>query len=86
MNLRVPAGRDGAALSVNGHVLLDAGTGTYAPITADWNPGDVVDLDLPMPPACSTATTRVLLRQSGRASLFCAARWSTASSRNDNAA
>lgn len=49
LNLRIPAWAAGASLSVNGLPLPTPKPGTYAAIEADWNPGDVIELVLPMP-------------------------------------
>lgn len=47
--LRVPAWTKGATLSVNGGAKLEVRSGAYAEIHRPWKPGDVVELQLPMP-------------------------------------
>ena len=69
LHLRVPAWADGAALSVNGRALPAPMPGSYAPIAADWNPGDVVTLDLPLAPRLATGHPRCS-EQTGRAALL----------------
>ena len=58
LHLRVPGWAEGASLSVNGLMQPAPLPGTYAAIDADWNPGDVVELVLPMPARLVTANPR----------------------------
>lgn len=51
LRLRIPAGAVGASIRVNWRpVDMGLSPGTYAEIRRPWRAGDVVDLDLPMPP------------------------------------
>ena len=58
LHLRVPGWAGGAELFVNGLAQPAPLPGTYAAIDADWNPGDVVELMLPMPTRLVTANPR----------------------------
>lgn len=49
VHLRVPGWSTDAALTVNGEPTAIAAAGTYAAIDREWQTGDVVVLDLPMP-------------------------------------
>ena len=59
LNLRVPAWATGASLSVNGLPMPAPVPGTYAAVEADWNPGDIVELTLPMAIRRAVANPRV---------------------------
>ncbi|MBA3485052.1 MAG: glycoside hydrolase family 127 protein [Pirellulales bacterium] len=50
IKLRVPGWADSAAIAVNGESIdAKAEPGTFAAIRRTWKPGDVVELNLPMP-------------------------------------
>ncbi|WP_161880592.1 glycoside hydrolase family 127 protein [Deinococcus alpinitundrae] len=49
LKLRIPAWAEGASLSVNGEALPALRPGTYTSLERDWQAGDSVTLDLPMP-------------------------------------
>jgi DUF1680 family protein len=57
LSLRVPSWADGATLTAGGQAQ-PAAPG-YARLERDWNPGDVVELRLPMPARTTTAHPRV---------------------------
>ena len=60
LNLRVPAWASGAAITVNGEVAdVETSPGSYATIGRDWKAGDVIRLQMPMPPRVVTADPRV---------------------------
>ncbi|MFO1143769.1 MAG: glycoside hydrolase family 127 protein [Amaricoccus sp.] len=61
LRLRIPAWAEGATAAVNGAAVAvaQAVTDGYLDLTRDWTPGDVVELDLPMPPARLYANPRV---------------------------
>jgi DUF1680 family protein len=61
LRLRIPAWSTGVGCTVNGRTIdVPAGTERgYLDITREWSPGDVVALDLPMPPARLYANPRV---------------------------
>ncbi|MDP9365067.1 MAG: glycoside hydrolase family 127 protein, partial [Chloroflexota bacterium] len=67
--LRVPSWCVGAALALNGSPL-DAQTepGTFATVRRTWRPGDVLRLDLPMPPRRLESHPRVV-ENTGRVAL-----------------
>jgi uncharacterized protein len=51
LSLRIPGWCKEAPLQLNGRQVTPAGRGgTYVPIERTWQPGDVVELELPMPP------------------------------------
>lgn len=51
LHLRIPAWTQGATLSINGQpTSFDARPGTFSVVHRQWQPGDVVLLDLPMEP------------------------------------
>lgn len=50
LSLRIPGWCKQAQLKVNGRQVPSAGGGTYAQIERTWQPDDVVELELPMPP------------------------------------
>ena len=49
LHLRVPGWSTDAALTVNGDAVPASAPGTYATLDREWQAGDVVVLDLPMP-------------------------------------
>lgn len=50
LKLRIPGWAEAATLSINGGAVKGQITpGTYAEIRRQWKPGDVVELDMPMP-------------------------------------
>lgn len=57
IDIRIPDWAEAASLRVNGAAVA-AEPGSYAPIERTWHPGDVVALDLPMPPAVHRARRR----------------------------
>jgi DUF1680 family protein len=58
--LRVPGWCEGASLQVNGQAVdVAAAGGTYAAIERVWQAGDVVELDMPMPPRFVEPNPRV---------------------------
>ena len=59
LHLRIPAWAEGATISVNGLMMSAPLPGTYAAVEADWNPGDLVELHLPMPARRAVANPRV---------------------------
>jgi DUF1680 family protein len=50
LSLRIPGWCREATLQLNGQPVTPAEAGTYAQIERIWQPGDVVELELPMPP------------------------------------
>ena len=50
LKLRIPGWARGATASVNGEAVAATTTSGYLAITRRWQPGDIVALDLPMPP------------------------------------
>jgi DUF1680 family protein len=70
LKLRIPGWARGATAAVNG-APVDVAAGTargYLGIAREWSPGDVVDLDLPMPPERVFANPKVRM-DLGRATL-----------------
>lgn len=53
LQLRIPAWASGATVSVNGHPQPQPSAGSFAVIHRTWNPGDRVQLDLPLNPRVS---------------------------------
>ena len=50
LKLRIPGWADSATIHVNGQPANATATpGTYAEIRRNWKPGDMVELQLPMP-------------------------------------
>ncbi len=49
ISFRVPAWAHQATLSINGEPSQSAAPGTYATVKRQWNPGDTLSLELPMP-------------------------------------
>ena len=50
LHLRIPGWAEGATIHVNGKPQADPAPGSFAPIDRTWQPGDVVELHLPMRP------------------------------------
>ncbi|MCI0578203.1 MAG: glycoside hydrolase family 127 protein [Chloroflexi bacterium] len=50
LSLRIPAWSSNAQVSVNGRPAAEPAGGTYAMIERAWQPGDMIELDLPMTP------------------------------------
>ena len=71
MKLRTPAWCDtGASLSVNGDAAgVDLTPGSYATISRSWQPGDIVELRLPMPVRVVQSHPD-LFENSGRVAVF----------------
>jgi DUF1680 family protein len=60
LSLRVPGWCEGASLCVNGQASgAAAAGGTYATVGRAWQPGDVVELELPMPPRLVQPNPRI---------------------------
>jgi DUF1680 family protein len=58
--LRVPGWCEGAVLQVNGQpVTVTSAAGTYAVVERGWQPGDAVDLDMPVRPRLTEPNPRV---------------------------
>jgi DUF1680 family protein len=49
VHLRIPGWSQGASLTVNGEVVEATAPGTYTVLERQWNEGDEIVLDLPMP-------------------------------------
>ena len=60
LKLRIPAWAEGARLSVNGEPQPAPQPGTYASLERDWQAGDSVTLELPMPVRRVRSHPRVL--------------------------
>ncbi|MFT3754353.1 MAG: glycoside hydrolase family 127 protein [Pseudoxanthomonas sp.] len=59
LQLRIPASAEGAAIAVNGVALAHAPVaGSHACIERQWQPGDEVTLDFPMPPQVHRRVSR----------------------------
>ena len=58
IKLRIPVWAEGATIKLNG-MPAEAKPGTYASLEAVWSAGDVIELDLPMPPRLMQAHPRV---------------------------
>ncbi len=70
LRLRLPGWCRGAAVSLNGNALAPTLERGYACLTRAWQPGDVVELDFPMPvekleahPEVAHCTGRVALQR-----------------------
>lgn len=59
LRLRVPGWTQSAGLRVNGVAVAAEPVRGYLDLRRDWQPGDVVELDLPMPPVRLHADPRV---------------------------
>ncbi|GAA4010756.1 glycoside hydrolase family 127 protein [Deinococcus rubellus] len=60
LKLRIPAWAEGASLSVNGEQSPAPEPGTYASLERDWQAGDTLTLNLPMPVRRVRSHPRVL--------------------------
>ncbi len=69
LNLRIPAWARGASLSVNGEAQPTPQPETYARVERDWQAGDSVTLELPMPVRRVRSHPRVL-ENAGRVALL----------------